>query len=81
MRHLDYRDALKKTPRLIISMNIYGGGMEIGYNQHYLIHEDIKECLRDFFERMIVEHPEEKPDIHRSKLEFRYVDLPKEIVK
>lgn len=65
-------------PRLIISMDLYGDGMEVGANCHYSLDSDLKECCVHFFEYIRKNHSNYKIIIGRSKLDFEYVDLPKE---
>lgn len=64
-------------PRIVISMNVYEDIFECGFNCHYSIDSNLMECCEDFFKTMRLEHPEGKIEINRSKLNIRYVDLPK----
>lgn len=63
-------------PRIVISMPIFESPFEIGFNHHYSIDSNIKECLADFFHQMIIEHPKAKIDSKKSILRISCVGDP-----
>lgn len=77
MRVYGIKDALNEIPRMIISMNIYESPFEVDFNHHYSLDTNLPEALEHFFRSMQQENPKAKIDINRSKLDIRYIDLPK----
>lgn len=65
-------------PRMMISMNIYDGTFQCGYNYHYRLDVPIHECLAHFFSRIPIENPGYWIDLKKSKLKIEFLDLPTE---